>query len=234
MHAEMDKKVFSLLDLTSLQDSDNAASIAALCQKAQSPLGHVAAVCVYPKFVSEAVLQLVGTSIKVATVANFPNGDGKIDLISSSILQSLKDGATEIDVVFPYRLYLKGKKMSALEVISTCKALVGEKIVLKVILETGVIGNLSIIEQLSYEVIEAGANFLKTSTGKVSGGATIEAAAVMLSVIKKSGKNVGFKASGGIRVLEQALPYIGLAEDIMGQDWVTADHFRIGTSGLVV
>lgn len=230
---DIEKKIFSLLDLTSLQDSDNAASIAALCQKAQGPLGQVAAICVYPQFVSEAVSKLRGTSIKVASVANFPHGEDNIELISASILQSLAEGATEIDVVFPYRHYLRGKKSSALNVVSACKDLVGKDIVLKVILETGVIDNLSIIEQLSDELITAGADFLKTSTGKVSVGATIEAAAVMLSAIKESGSAVGFKAAGGIRTIEQAMQYIGLAEDILGVDWVTPEHFRIGTSGIL-
>jgi deoxyribose-phosphate aldolase len=228
----IEKKIFSLLDLTSLQESDNAVSIAALCQKAQEHLGQVAAVCVYPQFVSEAFSQIRGTSIKVASVANFPHGEDNIDLISASILQSVADGATEIDMVFPYRDYLRGKKSSALGVVSTCKKLLGRDIALKVILETGVIGNLSIIERLSDELIAEGADFLKTSTGKVSVGATIEAAAVMLSSIKKSGSAVGFKAAGGIRTIEQAMQYIGLAEDIMGAEWVTSEHFRIGTSGL--
>lgn len=229
---DIEKKIFSLLDLTSLQDSDNAASIAALCQKAQGSLGQVAAICVYPQFVSEVVSKLRGTTIKVASVANFPHGEDNIELISASILQSLAEGATEIDVVFPYRHYLRGKKSSALNVVSACKDLVGEGIVLKVILETGVIDNLSIIEQLSYELITVGADFLKTSTGKVSVGATIEAAAVMLSAIKSSGTKVGFKAAGGIRTVEQAMQYIGLAEDIMGEGWVTPEHFRIGASGI--
>jgi len=227
---DIEKKIFSLLDLTSLQDSDNAASIAALCHKAEE--AHVAAVCVYPLFVREAMAHLAKSTIKVATVVNFPRGDEALDVISTSIRQSLADGATEIDMVFPYKHYLQGKKSNALHKVSACKELVGKDILLKVILETGVIDNLSVIEQLSYELIAAGADFLKTSTGKVSVGATIEAAAVMLSAIKSSGAKVGFKASGGIRTVEQALQYIRLAEDIMGVEWVTSEHFRIGTSGL--
>jgi deoxyribose-phosphate aldolase len=155
-----------------------------------------------------------------------------LDVISTSIRQSLNDGATEIDMVFPYKQYLKGKKSNALNKVKACKELVGKNILLKVILETGVIDNLTIIEQLSYELIAAGADFLKTSTGKVSVGATLEAAAVMLSAIKLSGATIGFKASGGIRTVEQATQYIRLAEDIMGAEWVTPEHFRIGTSGL--
>jgi deoxyribose-phosphate aldolase len=226
------KDVFSLLDLTSLQDTDNAASIAALCRKAQEPGLEVAAVCVYPPFVHDAVTDLAKTTIKVATVVNFPRGDETLDVISASIRQALADGATEIDMVFPYKQYLQGKKSNALHKVRACKELVGKNILLKVILETGVIDNLSVIEQLSTELIAAGADFLKTSTGKVSVGATIEAAAVMLSAIKSSGANTGFKASGGIRTIEQALQYIRLAEDIMGVEWVTPRHFRIGTSGI--
>ncbi len=229
---DIEEKIFSLLDLTSLQDSDNAASIAALCRKAQGAGTEVAAVCVYPPFVRDAVAHLFSTSIKVATVVNFPRGDETWDVMSASIRQSLSDGATEIDMVFPYKQYLQGKKSDALNKVRACKELVGKNILLKVILETGVIDNLTIIEQLSDELIAAGADFLKTSTGKVSVGATIEAAAVMLSVIKSSQAPVGFKASGGIRTVEQALQYIRLAEDIMGVEWVTPEHFRIGTSGI--
>ncbi len=232
---DLEKKIFSLLDLTSLQDSDNAASIAALCQKAEAD--KVAAVCVYPQFVRDAVSHLSGTSItrtsiKVATVANFPYGDDKVDQVIASIKESLTNGASEIDVVFPYKRYLQGHQLSALKVISACKNAVGKNIVLKVILETGVIDNLSTIEKLSYEAIEAGADFLKTSTGKVSVGATIEASAVMLSAIKACGMSTGFKAAGGIRTFESAMQYIRLAEDIMGVEWVTPEHFRIGTSGV--
>lgn len=229
---DIEKKIFSFLDLTCLQDSDNAATIAALCRKAQEPGAEVAAVCVYPPFVHDAVAHLSKTTIKVATVVNFPRGDETLDLISASIRQSLADGATEIDMVFPYKQYLQGKKVNALHKVRACKELLGKNILLKVILETGVIDNLTIVEQLSYELIAAGADFLKTSTGKVSVGATIEAAAVMLSAIKTSGAKTGFKASGGIRTVEQAMQYIRLAEDIMGAEWVIPEHFRIGTSGL--
>lgn len=230
---DQQKKIFSLLDLTSLNDTDNAATIAALCHKAHGPLGRVAAVCVYPAFVSDAVAQLVETSIKVATVANFPHGADAKDVIQTSIMQSLKNGASEIDVVFPYRRYLQGDKEGALDVVAACRGFVGENALLKVILETGVIDNLSTIEEISYHVIAAGADFLKTSTGKVSVGATLEAASVMLYAIKESGANVGFKASGGVRTVEQAMMYIRLAEDIMGVGWVMPEHFRIGASGLI-
>lgn len=227
------RRLFSLLDLTSLNDTDSAATIAALCRKAHGPLGEVAAVCIYPAFISDAIQALKATSIKVATVANFPYGVDSKTVILTSITQSLENGASEIDVVFPYKRYLQGDKKGALDVIAVCKSFIGENAVLKVILETGVIDNLSTIEEISHQIIAAGADFLKTSTGKVSVGATIEAASVMLYAIKESGAKVGFKAAGGVRTVEQAMMYIRLAEDIMGTEWVTPQHVRIGTSGLI-
>lgn len=228
------KKIFSLLDLTSLNDNDNAATIAALCEKAVGPLGHVAAVCVYPECISYAVEALRNTSIKIATVANFPHGIEEEAQILASIAYALNAGANEIDVVFPYRRYLQGDKKGALNIITACRNFIGSEIILKVILETGVLSNLSTIEEVSEKLILAGANFLKTSTGKVTVGATLEAASTILYAIKASGANVGFKASGGIRTVEQAMLYIRLAQDIMGKDWVTPEHFRIGTSGIQV
>lgn len=222
------KKLFSLLDLTRLHDNDTAESITTLCQRACEL--QVAAVCVYPSFVTDAVHALKGTSIKVATVVNFPDGTDTLETILTTIKQSLTDGAEEIDIVFPYRRYLEEDTQAPLDIIKSCKRLAST---LKVILETGVISDLSMIERISKEVIAAGADFLKTSTGKVSVGATLDAARAMLHAIKASGHGVGFKASGGIRTYEQALQYIQLAKNIMGVNWITPQFFRIGTSGIL-
>lgn len=229
---DIQQKIFSLLDLTSLNDTDNAATIAALCHKACGSLGCVAAVCVSPLFVSDAVTGLTGTSIHVTTVANFPHGNDLTEKILASITHSIDRGADEIDVVFPYHSYLQGDKEGALEIMMACRRITAGRAILKVILETGVIDNLSTLETISRELILLEVDFLKTSTGKVTVGATIEAAAVMLNSIKESGAKVGFKASGGIRSYTDALSYIRLAEDIMGAEWVRPEHFRIGTSGL--
>lgn len=230
---KLEQKIFSLLDLTSLNETDNEKVISTLCHHAHGSLGSVAAVCVYPSFVKQAADALVGTPVKIATVANFPHGNEALESVISTIKTSLANGAQEIDLVFPYQRYLAGEKIAACDVITTCKKLCGNH-TLKVILETGLLQDLNLITEVSQDVIAAGADFLKTSTGKVAIGATVEAATAMLAVIKKSTRPVGFKASGGIRTLGQAMQYIHLAEEMIGFDWVMPSHFRLGASRLIV
>lgn len=225
--------ILKLIDLTSLNDSDNAETISALCQKATLANVHVAAVCVYPSFVGLVKKLLVDRPIRIATVANFPQGTDSLENVLSIIRQAMLEGAHEIDVVFPYRDYLKGEKEQSYDFIRACKAVCGEKVLLKVILETGALLSAAIITEVSYNVCHAGADFLKTSTGKITTGATLEAAQAMLAVIKKIPRPIGFKASGGVRTIPEAKQYIQLAENIMGRAWVTPEHFRIGASQLV-
>jgi len=226
-----------LLDYTSLNDDDTDASVAAFFEKAQTPFGYVAAVCVYPRFVSLAATQFADLPVKVATVANFPEGADKLESVLIEIGRALENGAQEIDVVFPYTRYLAGERKYAHTFVEACKDVCGDDVLLKVILETGALGETTIIADACYDVLAAGADFVKTSTGKIATGATLEAAATMLLVIRhiqpQLKHTVGFKAAGGIRSLEQAAQYIELADQIMGRDWVTADTFRIGASKLV-
>ncbi len=230
---QIEKKILSLIDLTSLNENDTEASITALCQKAVTPHGHVAAVCVYPRFVKQVAETLVNKPVKIATVVNFPHATDSLENSLQSIKQSIADGAQEIDVVFPYPRYLEGDKNFAHDFIAQCKKMCGEKILLKAILETGALQKSQIIAQVCDMVILAGADFLKTSTGKIAVGATGEAADIMLRAIKKSKRLVGFKASGGVRTLEQAMQYLELATQIMGPNWVMPRTFRIGASQLV-
>jgi deoxyribose-phosphate aldolase len=225
------KQIYSLLDLTSLNNADDSAAIAALCAKAVLPTMQVAAVCVYPQFVSQAVAALRETTVNVATVVNFPAGNDSLAVVIAALEQALRAGAQEIDVVFPYSRYLAGDKEFAAQFIRACKLACGNNI-LKVILETGALQDLEVIADVSDLVIAAGADFLKTSTGKIAVGATIDAAAVMLNAIKTSGAHVGFKVSGGVRTIAQALEYMALAESILGATFVTPKTFRIGASQL--
>lgn len=245
----LQQQILSLIDLTSLNDTDTEESISFLCERAYQKYGHVAGVCVFPRFVAHAVECLrrlasnrddgmptftgIQPDVRIVTVANFPDGNGSLVDTLLSIKQSIAAGANEIDVVFPYQKYLSGQTTDAIDFIRQCKAICGEKVLLKVILETGAIPSILQLKQICHDVIIAGADFLKTSTGKISVGATLEAAQVMLLVIKESNRPVGFKASGGIRELEQALHYIQLAQDIMGASWVNPTTFRLGTSQLV-
>jgi deoxyribose-phosphate aldolase len=205
--------------------------------KAQGPLGHVAAVCVLPHFVRQAVTEFAGTKIQVATVANFPEGTATLETVLIEIARVLQDGAQEIDVVFPYHRYLAGERQYAQQFIAACKAVCGHQVILKVILETGVLMDPAIIADASLDALTGGADFIKSSTGRVTQGATLEAAAAMLLVIRhaipKLDHMPGIKVSGGIKDIEQAAHYLALADNIMGRDWVTSKTFRIGTSTLV-
>jgi deoxyribose-phosphate aldolase len=231
------QRLYRLIDLTSLNSQDTEADIAALCAKAQSSLGHVAALCVYPEFVPMVAANFAGTSVKTATVANFPEGAASLEAVLADISVCLQAGAQEIDVVFPYGRYLAGEQQYAHQFVNICKAACGDDVVLKVILETGALIDPAIIADASYAALAAGADFVKTSTGKISDGATLEAAATMLLVIKHTEPQVrhrlGFKVSGGVRTIEQAAQYVELADRIMGRDWVTPATFRIGASKLV-
>lgn len=234
---ELIKRIISLIDFTSLNATDTEASIAAFCEQAQTAYGHVAAVCIYPQFVRLAAAQFAGTPIKVATVVNFPEGNDKLESVLIAIGRALQDGAQEIDVVFPYTRYLAGERQYAHTFVTACKAACGDDVCLKVILETGALNDFGIIADASYDVLAAGADFIKTSTGKIVKGATLETAATMLLVIRhitaQLKHSVGLKVSGGIGKLESAVQYIELADSILGRDWVTADTFRIGASKLV-
>lgn len=232
---QLARRVIALLDLTSLNADDTDASIQALCRKALTPVGPVAAVCVYPQFVRLArstLNTLGGHSIQVATVCNFPAGDAPLAEVLEQIRQALADGANEIDVVYPYRALIGGDKQRGRELVAACKALCEGRALLKVILETGEL-NALLIRRASIDAIEAGADFIKTSTGKVKINATPEAAELMLHVIAKTNPNVGFKPAGGMRMLGDAAVYLWLAEHTLGKDWISPRHLRFGASSLL-
>lgn len=228
--------IINCLDYTSLNNTDTEDDIRTLCDRAITPLGNVAAVCVYMDFVKLAHLQLQNTGIKVATVVNFPAGAENLDEVLEDVNSALFEGADEIDVVWPYKAYLNGDHESGIELVSNVKKLCGKKLV-KVILETGELKTPEMIAAASADALTAGADFLKTSTGKVPVGATLEAAEIMLNAIKghqtKVSHKLGLKVSGGIRTIEQASQHIELARSMMGEHWVTPNTFRIGASALL-
>ncbi|WP_423063309.1 deoxyribose-phosphate aldolase [Candidiatus Paracoxiella cheracis] len=227
------KQLIPLLDLTNLNDDDTPKSIEKLCQQASTPFGEVAAVCIYPKFVGQAKNLLVGTSIKIATVVNFPNGNETLSDCVTQIKRVIQDGADEIDVVMPYEAYMRGQTDDVLEFLQACRGIMGPDIVMKVILETGALIYHELIAGACEIAIRAKADFIKTSTGKINPGASPQAAEIILNVIKKSGEPVGFKAAGGVRTVEQATEYLSLAENIMGKAWISAKKMRFGASSLL-
>ncbi|MCG8694693.1 MAG: deoxyribose-phosphate aldolase [Minwuiales bacterium] len=226
-------RALPLLDLTSLNDGDTDADIRALCRRAETPAGAVAAVCIYPRFVATARSALGESGVRIATVANFPNGETDIAKAVAEATAAVADGADEIDVVMPYAAYAVGDVGAAIDLIAATKEACGAR-TLKVILETCRLADPGVIAAASRDAIAAGANFLKTSTGKAEAGATPAAARVMLEEIAASGRrDVGFKAAGGIRTVADAALYLALADEIMGPDWAGPATFRFGASGLL-
>ena len=228
---EQAARALALLDLTSLNDTDTEETVKTLCAKSHGEFGHTAAVCIWPRFVKLAKEELKGTPVRVATVVNFPHGGTDIEATVAETKQAIADGADEIDVVLPYKAFMDGDTASAKALLdATRKACAGKT--MKVIIESGVLAHANTIAEASRLSIACGADFIKTSTGKTPVSATLEAANVMLEVIRESGKPVGFKASGGVRSTEQAADYMTLADKIMGPKWISLMTFRFGASGL--
>jgi len=227
------KRILPLVDLTSLNDVDDAASTANLCARAVTPHGPVAAVCLWPKFVPQAKTALAGTKVRIATVVNFPSGSELRPVVLPAIRQAIADGADEIDLVFPYVEWLRGEKVKAATMVAAVKAICGPKIPLKVILESGHFTDMARLAGACAEVIDAGGDMLKTSTGKIATGATPEAARVLLESARKAPREIGVKISGGVRSLADARIYLDLADRIRGATWVRPETFRFGASGLL-
>ena len=224
-------RVIRLLDLTNLSDNTDNSAIDVLCQRAMT--ARVAAVCVWPKFVTRCTRHLDGTAISVATVVNFPFGDKDIPTVQEQTHSAVGDGADEIDLVMPFSAWLCGDRALTRDMIARVKEICGKSRLLKVILETGKLRTHERIVAASQDAITAGADFLKTSTGKIRISATPRAAESMLTVIHAADRPIGFKASGGIRSVRQAANYLRLADTIMGSTWVRPENFRFGASSLL-
>jgi deoxyribose-phosphate aldolase len=230
--AALARRLVGLLDLTNLEANCGPAEIKALTTRALGPPAAVAAVCLWPQFVGEAARALKDSGVAVATVINFPAGGEELERVLEDMDEALGDGADEIDLVLPYKAVLRGDTQIASDMIRESKGIVGEGRLLKVILETGAMPDMEAVAAASRLAIAAGADFLKTSTGKIAVSATPEAAKTMLAEIARAGRPVGFKAAGGIRTLDDAALYLRLAEEAMGAGWATRDTFRIGASSL--
>jgi deoxyribose-phosphate aldolase len=220
-----------LIDLTSLDEGDTPEVVRALCEKAQTPRGPVAAVCILPQFVTVAAEALDGTPVRVATVSNFPDGAYDPDGAAATAAQAVADGADEVDVVAPWRSVLQGDDEALARLVSaTLEACSGRT--LKVILETGSHPDAATTRAMADAALVAGAGFLKTSTGKVGPGADLGSARILLEAVRDFGP-AGVKVSGGVRTADQADDYIRLAAAILGEEAVTPERFRIGASSLL-
>ena len=230
------QQALQLMDLTTLNDNDTDAIVIALCRQAKTLAGNTAAVCVYPRFVPVArkTLREIGApEIKVATVTNFPHGNDDIEIAVAETRAAVAYGADEVDVVFPFRALKAGNAEVGFELVKACKAVCGEQVLLKVIIESGELKTPELIRTASEIAIAAGADFIKTSTGKVPVNATPEEAKIMLQVIKEKNPAVGFKAAGGVKNAAQAADYLALAASVLGEEWISARTFRFGASSLL-
>lgn len=231
-----------LMDLTSLNSSDTDAKIISLTEKVNNikscypeyPLP--AAICVYPNFAKRVRENLTRHNVKIAVVAGvFPNSQSFLEVKKLECEMAVESGADEVDIVLPLHLFLAGEYKKAAEEIRALKETVKER-KLKVILETGVLASPSNIAAASFLAMEAGADFIKTSTGKLEPAATPMAAIIMCEAIKsyyiQCGRKVGFKAAGGMTSPKDALCYHSIVFTILGKEWLTPDYFRLGTSRL--
>ncbi len=231
----------SCMDLTSLKGDETSADIHDLCRAAQHPVAgaeiQVAAVCVYDRMVSTALQALQGTAVQVAAVtAGFPQGHASFDVRISDILNSVNRGADEIDVVIDRSLALEGNWTELYDEIVQLRIACGPA-KLKLILAAGDLGSLTVVYITALVAMMAGADFIKTSTGREQINATLPIGLVMTSAIRDykrhTGYKVGLKPAGGIRTTEKALQWVALVQEELGDDWLHPGLFRIGASSLL-
>ncbi len=221
------------LDLTSLNDSDDAAAISRLCAQAAGPAGIPAALCVWPRFVAQARAD-APAGVRVAAVANFPAGGLDVAAAVADVQAILAAGGDEIDLVLPWHALQAGDAVGAATLVRAVRAACAGH-TLKLILESGDLATPALVQQASLIGLDAGVDFLKTSTGKTTTGATPGAARVMLQAIASHprGAAVGFKASGGVRKVADAAVYINLVRQILGDAALTPQRLRFGASALL-
>ena len=231
------------MDLTTLEGKDSPGRVRSLCAKARNPAPHlpglpsVAAVCVYPNLVAVAKEALDGTNIAVASVATaFPSGQSSLEVKLADTQAALDAGADEIDMVIDRGAFLAGRRQEVFDEIVAVKRVCGE-VHLKVILETGELGTYDNIRSASDLALEAGADFIKTSTGKVGTNATFPVAVTMCEAIRdyarRTGRRAGLKVAGGCRNTKQALTYLVIVKETLGEGWLNPRMFRIGASSLL-
>ncbi|MGC4959420.1 deoxyribose-phosphate aldolase [Actinomadura citrea] len=241
--AEAIDLAISMVDLTTLEGADTAGKVRALCAKAAQPdpsdasVPKVAAVCVYPDMVEVAVRALSGTGIGVASVATaFPSGRAPMEAKLADTRAAVAAGAAEIDMVIDRGAFLAGDYARVHEEIVAVREACGPAH-LKVILETGELATYDNVRRASWLAMRAGADFIKTSTGKVAPAATLPVTLVMLEAVRDyraaTGRQVGVKPAGGIRTAKDAIKYLVLVKETAGVDWLTPEWFRLGASSVL-
>ncbi len=236
------KMILSMIDLTTLEGMDTAGKVRQLCQKAihlhdaLPGLPHVAAVCVYPTMVGVAREALAGRDINIASVATaFPSGQAPLSVKLDDTRMAVEAGANEIDMVISRGEFLAGCYSKVFDEIIAVKEACGDAH-LKVILETGELGTLDRVRRASVLAMHAGADFIKTSTGKIQPAATMQVTLVMLQAIRdyyyETGRMVGMKPAGGISTSKLAVHYLVMLRETLGNAWMTPEWFRFGASSL--
>jgi deoxyribose-phosphate aldolase len=231
------------MDLTTLEGADTPGKVAAMCAKGVRPkagdptIPSVAAVCVYPARISDCLAHLRGSDVRVASVATaFPSGQSFTSIKVAETELAVQAGAHEIDMVIDRGAFLSGDYQHVYDEIVAVKEACGS-VHLKVILETGELGTYDGVRRASILAMAAGADFIKTSTGKVQPAATLPVSVVMMEAIRdfvrETGRPVGFKAAGGIRTSKQAIAYLVVTYETLGPDWMTPDRLRLGASSLL-
>jgi len=237
------KLAVSMMDLTTLEGADTKGKVSHLCRKARQPMAArygcppCAAVCVYPNLVAHAVAELAGSGIAVASVATgFPSGQYPLPIRLADVRDAVNAGAAEIDMVISRGAFLEGDLARVSDEIAAVKEACGEAH-LKVIFETGELQTYDNVRLVSQLAIEAGADFIKTSTGKVAPAATLPVTLVMVETVRDhflaTGKYIGVKPAGGIRTAKEALHYLVMVKETAGDAWLRADLFRFGASSLL-
>lgn len=236
------KLALSMIDLTTLDAKDTPGKVRQLCAKAIRPhdaipgLPSVAAVCVYPNLVRVAKKALEGSTIKVASVATaFPTGMSSLKFRLQETAWAVNEGADEIDMVIARGKFMAGEYNAVADEIRAVKEACGE-VHLKVILETGELSTLDNVRKASDLAMDAGADFIKTSTGKIQPAATLPVTLVMLQAIRdfyyRTGRKIGMKPAGGISTAKVALQYLAMVHEILGEGWLNNEYFRFGASTL--
>ncbi|MGE6386187.1 deoxyribose-phosphate aldolase [Pseudomonas sp. NPDC078416] len=233
--ASLAELAVGLMELASLNADDTPEKIIALCHRALTPVGYVAAVCVMPRFVGLArrtLDSLHAREIKVVAAVNFPSGSPSVSSAESETQAAILAGADEIDLVYPFHALLGGDRQIGADIISACKARCGRS-ALTVTLETGVLRDPQVIHGASCMAIQEGANFLKTSTGKHILNTTPQASRILIAAIAESGAHVGINVSGNVRTLDEARVHMDLVKARFGPRWLEQGRLRLGATSLL-
>ena len=240
-NAEVYKMCYSAIDITTLSCNDSVTSVTEFARKAAEfyqkypHIPNVASICIYPAFVETVGLAVDGTPMRITSVGGgFPAAQTFLEVKALEVAMAVENGADEIDIVLNVGRMLTGEYDEAANEVEVIRSEMDGDIVLKVIIESGALKTPDLIRKASLLSMFAGADFVKTSTGKIDVAATPEAAVVMCQAIRdyyeKTGRKVGFKAAGGVRTAEDGALYYTIVEEILGKEWLTTDLFRIGAS----